>query len=121
MPCSGMKSSVPAARGAATGCVLISSLLVGFAPFMVALWIASLKRDPLRGVGSLVAYGRHRPADRCAPPAGRAALLPEHRIAGLAVGACGQAPGRPARGGRGRTRLHGVGGSRALRVGDARV
>jgi hypothetical protein len=44
MPCSGMKSSVPARRGAATGCVLMR--------FMVALSSAPLKRDSLRGLAS---------------------------------------------------------------------
>src|SRR5215217_2398655 len=66
-------------------------------------------------------HGRHRPADRCAAPAGREAVLPEHRAACLAVGAGGQAARRPARGGGRRARLHGRRGPGSLRLVHARV
>src|ERR1700742_3982746 len=97
MPCSGMKSPACWAPGAVTGWVLkgASWLRGGTTYFMVALSIAALKRDPLRRMAHLPRNGRHRPADRCASSSERAAVVPEHRDAGVAVGQRGEAPGRP--------------------------
>src|SRR4051794_20173894 len=110
MPWSGMKSWVE--WGATTGCVLMRA--------MIRLSGVALNSDLLREGLFWARYGRHRPADRCAAPAGCAALVPEHRAAGGAERAGGQAARRPARGRRRDPRLHRPGRPGPLRLGHAR-
>ena len=90
-------------------------------PFMIALSTRALKGDSLRRRWHHALHGRHRPADRCAPPPGCAALVPEHRAARLALRAGRQAARRPARGGGRGARLHGGRGPGPLRLVHARV
>src|SRR4051794_9561433 len=110
MPWSGMKSWVE--WGATTGCVLMRA--------MIRLSGVALNSDLLREGLFWARYGRHRPADRCAAPAGCAAVVPEHRAAGGAERAGGQAARRPARGRRRDPRLYRPGRPGPLRLGHAR-